>query len=139
MVHALEEIRRVLVPGGVLLDLRPLSVNSPVEVVAGERVMQAGRLDEPPGDPDDVAANEAMTRVERAGWFTRECKGAFELAYEWDTPDEMKAYIDERWATGKLPESVWVEARRLTATAGAGAKVRVLRRMVIARWRKRQT
>jgi hypothetical protein len=139
MVHALEEIRRVLVPGGVLLDLRPLSVNSPVEVVAGERVMQVGRLDEPPGDPDDVAANEAMAHVERAGWFARERQGSFELAYEWDTPDEMKAYIDERWATGKLPESVWMAARRLTATAGAGAKVRVLRRMVIARWRKRQT
>ncbi|HEY5268876.1 MAG TPA: hypothetical protein VII97_00945 [Anaerolineales bacterium] len=35
MVHALEEIQRVLAPGGTLLDLRPLADCWPVEIVLG--------------------------------------------------------------------------------------------------------
>jgi hypothetical protein len=43
MVHALRESWRVLVPGGSLIDLRPLSASSPVQVVTGNKIVPAGK------------------------------------------------------------------------------------------------
>ena len=40
MVHALEEIRRVLLPGGILIDLRPLADRWRVEVVSGAGIQE---------------------------------------------------------------------------------------------------
>jgi len=34
MVHALDEIRRTLKPNGILIDLRPVEDNWPVEVAS---------------------------------------------------------------------------------------------------------
>ena len=53
---------------GWLLDVRPLSVNAPLEVVAGNQVWLAGRVDESAGLPDDHAANEALRTMVREGW-----------------------------------------------------------------------
>ena len=139
MVHALKEIWRVLAPGGVMIDLRPLTELPPVEVVADGQAASAGRLDEPQADPDDQAANEALAQVEREQVFICERRGAFVLSYYWDTPGEMKAHIDEKWTHTRLPEEVLAEANRLVACAGADARVRVRRNMVISRWRKMQT
>lgn len=138
MVHALEEIWRVLAPGGVMIDLRPFAEHSPVEVVADGQVTLAGRLDEPQTDPDDLAANEALAHVARAGIFRCERRAAFDLCYYWDTPAEMKAYIDSEWAIARLPEDVFAEADRLAVSAGESARVRVRRNMIISRWRKMQ-
>jgi len=139
MVHALEEIWRVLAPGGVMVDLRPFTEHSPVEVVADGQVTSAGRLDEPQTDPDDWAANEALAQIERERVFICERRGAFDLLYYWDTPGEMKAYIDGEWTVARLPEDVFAAASRLAALAGASAGVRVRRNMIISRWRKQLT
>jgi len=136
MVHALKESWRVLVPGGILLDLRPLSGNWPVAVAAGGRVTFVGLLDQPAADPDDLAANASLAQIEREGWFAREREGVFDFAWYWDTPDEMKAYIAEKWTYTRLRKAVLTRVRRLIASAGEGARVRVLGNIVISRWRK---
>ena len=38
MVHALREAWRVLVPGGCLIDLRPLAKDPPLEVIVDDQV-----------------------------------------------------------------------------------------------------
>ena len=54
MVHALEEINRVLVPSGLLIDLRPLLERWPVEIAWGNGYREIGRLtDLPEGLSDD--------------------------------------------------------------------------------------
>ncbi|MGH2592330.1 MAG: hypothetical protein ACRDGG_02320, partial [Anaerolineae bacterium] len=53
-----------------------------------------------------------------------------------DTPDEMKAYIAEKWTYTRLRKAVLTRVRRLMASAGEGARVRVLGNIVISRWRK---
>ncbi|MBI3764082.1 MAG: hypothetical protein HY260_19750 [Chloroflexi bacterium] len=134
MVHALKEIHRVLAPGGVLLDIRPISGATPLEVVREGKVELAGHFDESKDDPDDVAANNAVSRAVRRSLFHREKSGQFDFAYYWDAVDEMRAYVKEKWTASKLPGSVSRKARRLMAPGDGRVRARVT--VIISRLRK---
>ena len=108
MVHALSEIHRVLKPNETLLDLRPLEDSWSVEVVSSAGWQVAGRLiDMPQGVADDAAANKAMRDVEASGWFIQKISEEFPYFYSWDTPTEMKAFMENEWeGFEKLDEEV---------------------------------
>ena len=139
MVHALNEVHRVLEPGGILIDLRPVEENWAVEVVSSAGYQVAGRLsDLPIGIADDKAAFKAMSEVESLGWFSKEKDSEFGFFYVWDTPSEMKEYIDEEWEDfEKMDEELYRKASSLWASANADARVRVRVKMWIAAWKKR--
>ena len=138
MVHALSEIHRVLVPGGVLIDLRPLLDEWPLEVTSRNRVREAGHatdLAEPLAD--DVAANQAIEEGIRQGWFQREEGQEFPFFYYWDTPKEMQEYLDDSWEDViHIEEQVWRTLRALWAIAEADARVRIKIKMSIASLRR---
>jgi hypothetical protein len=138
MGHALKEIWRVLVPGGTLIDLRPLSANSPVEVIAGEQIQLAGRIDDSHDIPDDLAANQALAQLVSQGWFSCERQETFRFISYWNTPDELKAYLEEKRSSIIVPETVLLEARRLLANSGQQARLRIPSTMLIARYQKHQ-
>ncbi len=139
MVHALSEIRRVLVPGGILIDLRPLLDQWPVEVAWSDDFREAGRatdLREPLAD--DEAANAAMQQAIAAGLFTREREATFPFYYYWDTANEMQEYIAENWDDViAVDEPVWANLRSAWATANADARVRLRMKMLITLCRMR--
>lgn len=137
MVHALNESRRVLVPDGVLIDLRPLADRWPVEVFSGRETRQTGRLtDLPQGVEDDAAANRAMVEAERSRWFFREQEELFPLYYVWDTASDMEEWIDAEWEdfigldkeTRRATRSAW-------ALGDADSRVRVRVKMLVTRWK----
>lgn len=137
MVHALKEVWRALVPDGVLIDLRPYTANPPLEIVAGGQARLAGHFDNSADLADDLAADKAIEHLVREGWFIRERKGAFDFAWYGDTPDEMKAYADDRWGDKmRLSKAALSKARRLFAHSGEGARVRLRTRIIIARYQK---
>ena len=139
MVHALGEIHRVLVPDGILIDLRPIADNWAIEVFSARETHETGHVtDLPLGLEDDEAANQAMREAESKGWFTRENETFFPLHYVWDTANDMEQWIDEEW-TNFI--SLGVEARHATRSAWAlgdgDSRVRVRAKMLITRWMKR--
>jgi hypothetical protein len=138
MVHALEEIRRVLSPGGALIDLRPIAGRWPVEMLSMQRRKEVGRVtDLPRGLADDAAANDAMSRGEGAGLFRRQEEDLFPFYYTWDSPREMQEYIEEEWADFiAVDEDVWRGIRSAWSTAAADARVGVRAQMLITRWIK---
>ena len=139
MVHALGEINRVLKPGGLLIDLRPVEDNWSVEVTSSAGYQMAGRLsDLPIGVADDKAAFNAMSEAESLGWFSKEKDGEFGFSYIWDTPSERKEYIEKEWEDfEKMDEELYRKASSLWASANADARVRVRVKMWIAAWKKR--
>ena len=138
MVHALNEIHRVIKPGGTLLDLRPVEENWSVEVVDSAGWQASGRLtDMSVGKADDEAAFKAMREVESRGWYSKEKEERFAFFYYWDTPTEMKEFIDAEWDDfEKMDDDLYKKTRSLWAIANADARVRVRVQMHAALWRK---
>ncbi len=138
MVHALDEIRRVLVPDGILIDLRPLANRWKVEVVSARETRQTGHMtDMPLGLEDDQAANLAMMEGERRGWFHRVKEELFPLHYVWDSASEMEEWIDSEWeGFVTLSEETRRATRSAWALGDADSQVRVEVKVLITRWKK---
>jgi hypothetical protein len=138
MVHALEETRRILVPSGVLIDIRPLADQWQVEVVSARGFEETGRVTDLPDQTNaDVASNEAMREVESRGWFSREQEEFFPFFYLWDSPREMEEFIATEWTDfAGLSEDVKQATRSAWALGDADAAVRVKVKMLITRWKK---
>jgi hypothetical protein len=138
MVHALQEIRRVLTREGTLIDLRPLAGNWPVEVVSARTAHEVGRVtDLPQGLEDDAAANRTIARAADDGWFIREKEENFPLYYYWDSPKDLEDYVEENWSDFiAIDQDVYKTLRSIWALADADARVRVRANMLITRWRK---
>ena len=138
MVHALSEIRRVLVPDGILIDLRPVLDHWQIEVASAREVRETGRMqDFPIGLADDEAANQNMAEAEQKGWFVRESEAFFPLYYSWDSASEMEEWIKEEWHDFiGLDEETRRATRSAWALGDADSQVRVRVKMLITRWRK---
>jgi hypothetical protein len=138
MVHALDEIRRTLKSNGILIDLRPVESNWSVEVSSSTGYQLAGRLnDTPMGLADDEAAFKAMREVESRGWYIKEKEEEFAFFYYWDTPSEMKEFMETEWEDfEKMEEDVFQKTKSLWAIANADARVRVRVKMLITKWER---
>ena len=138
MVHALHEIQRILKPKGMLIDLRPVEDNWSVEVSASSGYQVTGRVNDLPiGLEDDEAAFRAMREVEARGWFIRKKEDVFSFFYYFDTPSEMKGFMDEEWEDFvKVDEAAWQKTRSVWASSNADARVRIRVKMHIALWER---
>ena len=134
MVHALKEIWRVLVPDGILIDMRPVVENRDVEVVTGEQVVRAGYFDTSPISSIFIDADDAISQVVRECWFVQERKIVFDFFWYWDTVEDVQEYIEDNWAEDIIvPGGLWDEVQRLLADGGSEARVRYHDRIMIQR------
>jgi len=137
MVHALSEIRRVLIPNGILIDLRPLLDRWSIEVVSAREIKETGRVqDFPLGLADDESANKSLTQAGQNGWFNRNREEYFSYSYSWDTPKEMEAWIEEEWEGFIGMDEETIRATRSAWALGdADTRVRLNVKMLITQWK----
>jgi SAM-dependent methyltransferase len=138
MVDALSEIHRVLMPDGILIDMRPLADRWRVEVISGRGFEETGRADDLPDQLNaDTASNGAMQEAETRGWFKRELEEFFPFFYVWDTPSEMEEFISEEWTDfAELREEVKKSTRSAWALGDADTQVRIRVKVLISSWKK---
>jgi len=100
--------------------------------------VEAGQLIDLPGAlEDDQAATQAIQEAGSLGWFKREREVDFDFFYYWDTPSEMKEFIDTKWdGFEKLEDALYNAAQSAWAVADGDARLRVRLRMMIALWKK---
>ncbi len=133
MVHALHEVWRTLIPGGVLLDIRPYLPFGPLELIRTESISVLGRLDEVESDPSDAAADEAIAEVTRRGLFHLDRADSFHYAGYWDSVGEVREYLRDWTDVARLPRRLAGLARKSLRYAGPKARLRLKTYVVVNR------
>lgn len=137
MVDALKEIWRLLKPASTLIDLRPRAAKLPLHILHHGETISVGWVDDSRDLVDDTAADEAMAKAVRQGYYGLERKATFPYQMYWDTLEDLTTYVTERWHSVQLDQTTLREAHRLLLELGPKAQLRTHREMRIARYRKR--
>ncbi len=122
MVHALKEVWRVLKPGGVLIDLRPISVDVPLFILTTTGWKSAGLPDQSPDRIHDLAANRTIRNVVNDGLFIGLKQEYFTTKYYWKNLKELKSDVENYWKEDVIvSKEIWQHAR-LLYTSGSGQR-----------------
>ena len=135
-MHALQEGRRVLRPRGILIDLRPMSVDVPLEIVSEEGCESAGIMDMSPGIESDIQADNAVQTVVGSGDFKELSLETFTLAYYWKTVEDMKADVDDLWKDDVNLRDEVAQQARILFSRHPDSRVRIRIRRRLARLEK---
>jgi SAM-dependent methyltransferase len=141
MVHALEEIRRLLRPGGILIDIHPFSGGSLIKAFEGDRVLFA----KPKRDTHSenvLHADEAVAQVVERGLFVIEGSGEFDFLTYGSSIPELHAYLETVEAFDKNPKEeavltweaeLYAQVDEIMRSSRAGAEVAIHERARITR------
>ena len=89
MVHALEEIHRLLKPDGRLIDIHPVSEHSQIEIHQNGKIDLVGHLHVHQWCVDFEEADKALAEIIRRGIYAVEQKGIFDTLTYYDSATEM--------------------------------------------------
>ncbi len=95
MVHALEEIRRLLKPAGTLVDIHPVSESLRVEIRRNGAVEPVGELSVHQWTMDFQKADEALAEITGRGVFVVEDEGLFDSSTYYGSAAEMRTALRE--------------------------------------------
>ena len=112
MVDALREAHRVLVPSGVLIDVRPVTAPLVVEVVIAAESVWAKPV-ESYSAPEDVAASDAAVQHALArDWLVFDTSLPFAFEIYCDSAAELRIYAEGRKLRGAEIPYEELEKRR---------------------------
>jgi len=146
MVHALEEIHRLLKPTGILIDIHPVAEASPIEIHQGGKIDLAGDLSVRQWCTDYQEADIALTEIKQRGLFTFERERVFDSLTHYDSAAELRTSLKEaiakfaresQSAEEAVPqvEALAERAEELMQAAASGADLIVRERTHISRLR----
>ncbi len=123
MVHALKEIRELLKPNGLLIDIRPNG-----ELVEFIRPLDDGEhfigyLQETDDYIEYRQAAAAIQEVVAAGQFRIKKTREFTFQTHADSFTELQTFLDETWSDALITEDVIAEAKRLDEEFDTGKVV----------------
>lgn len=121
-----------------MLDLRPVAMDLPVEVETKDTSVVVGQLGGAPGLPIDLQVVRALGEATSGGWLMHERTTYFPLACYWSSVDEMRTFLASHWRRRheRLPESCFLEARRVMKALCAPARLCVRHVLILSRYRK---
>ena len=137
MVHALKEAYRILVPQGIMIDVRPLSVDVPLEIIYKGGRESAGILDLSPDIDKDIAADRAIECVILDRIYKESYVEYFDFIYYWKTIKGMEEDLEDYWKDDVVvPKEVLHQARMLFKKRRPQTQIRVGVQMKLGKYRK---
>jgi hypothetical protein len=126
MVHALRGIWRVLAGSGILVDLRPLSGQCPIEFVIASTVIRIGDVDATGMAADDAASDRAVQDAVTEGHFLARQDSEFDFDLYWDNVQEMASFMESSRRMKEVrPSYADLEQAYLAKSAEGPEKVRL--------------
>jgi hypothetical protein len=116
MVHALENIRNLLKPGGRLLDIHPLEDPRPIEVHISAECILAGWLRESDDYIEYVQADEAIAHVIGRRLYALERRDTFTHKIHAETIWALRDYLAETSQDSIIDDLVLARADELMRT-----------------------
>jgi hypothetical protein len=102
MVHALQNIHRLLKPGGSLIDIHPFADEPLIEIHQGEKIAFTERL--PAYSVEDIQqAENALAHVIQHCWFTVERAREFDFRIYASSVAELRDFLTEMDAYDNRP------------------------------------
>jgi ubiquinone/menaquinone biosynthesis C-methylase UbiE len=95
MVHALEEIHRLLKPSGALIDIHPVAEPSPIEIHQSGKIDLVGYLSVRQWCIDFQQADNALTEIVQRGLFAVEQERVFDSLTYYASAAEMRTSLKE--------------------------------------------
>ncbi len=146
MVHALEEIHRLLKPTGALIDIHPVSESSPIEIHQSGKIDVAGQLAVRQWCIDFQQADNALSEMAQHGLFVVERDSVFDSLTHYASATELRTSLresidkfarDAQSARESVPhaEALAARAEELMQAAVSGAELIVRERTHISRLR----
>jgi hypothetical protein len=137
MVHALKEAWRVLKPHGIMIDVRPLSLDVPLEIVYRGGRESAGMVDMSPCIHLDYASDDAVERVTTDGLYKEVLKEQFDFAFYWKTIKGMQDELKENWeGEVNIADEVWAGAKQIIKHRHPKTRIRLGMQMKLAVYEK---
>lgn len=128
MVHALEQVHRILKPPGYLIDIHPSGEPAEFVYPLDGKEHHIGIMQETDDYIEYRQADEAIQAALAKGLFRVEKSDVFEFRTYAESFNELREYLDENWSDALITDDVIANARRLEKEYG-NCKV-LLREMV---------
>jgi hypothetical protein len=138
MVHALGEVWRVLKPAGIVIDLRPISVDIPLLILTATGWKSAGPVDNSPDRVHDTAANRAIRTAVHDRLFIRLKQEYFNVNYYWNDLKELRMDAEGRWKGDVIiSKEIWQQARLLFKSGSGKKRIRIPFRKKLITYQKK--
>lgn len=134
MVHALESIRDLLKPGGILVDIHPTGEPPRIEVQIGDQFHLAGLLQESDDFIEYFQADQALQHAVHLGWFSLQASLEFTFTTVAPDPETLFAFLRAEWHDAVLLPEVTAQAQALFLAAGRPSQTLLNERVRIARY-----
>lgn len=118
MVHALEQIHALLVPGGLLIDIHPNGEPVAFFLSINERNEFIGYMQESDDYIEYRQADEAIAAVLDNGLFELGKSEEFEFRTYADAFEELDGFLAENWSDAVITDEVLASAKRLEREYG---------------------
>ena len=140
MVDALWEARRVLLPGGTVVDVRPVSAPVTIKAVSAGRATEAVEVASYGAAEDDASADAAVRHALSRQWFTFEKHLSFAVDIDCDAASDLQSFVEtgRRMREARIPYDALERQRsELGEATGEAARLRCRRPTVLSVYRKR--
>ena len=123
MVHALQQVHKLLHPNGLLINVNDLPTPNVIEVQSPETTYKVGWLQDREDFRDTLAAFNALAQVVADGFFMLEDERDLDYNIYVDDVPELQEWLAEWWSSAILPDRIIQRLEELIRDASPPARI----------------
>jgi SAM-dependent methyltransferase len=136
MVHALQLIRQLLKPDGLLVDIHPTHEPAAIDVRLHDRSVPAGWITESDDYVEYEWADEALDEAVNRGWFALDQHSTFEFVWHADRLSDLRAFLAEEWKDAIIDDVTAMRIEEMFKSPNRDKEILVREAIGIARYRR---